>query len=178
MLKNLKRILKLPENTNFGICFEPLEPRLLLSGSVEGGIDSPSPNTFQNLQTDSTQETVAIGAVENDLALNGKYLSETSLNSSKLNEILKELPALDFLDSGDLNCTPQSSNDLTLTAVDTSEATSAEKDTDKTASNSDQQADWLGTAGRRELVFVDTGAYNYQELVDDLLAKESDDFKC
>ena len=71
MLKNKKWFQKTPDVYDIGIFFEPLEPRLLLSGSMEAGIDSPSPDSFQNTQTDVTQESVAIGDIANDLSLIG-----------------------------------------------------------------------------------------------------------
>ena len=59
MLRKGQRIRKKRNALDIGICFEPLEPRLLLSGSWGAAIDSPSPDSDANTQGDFAQDTVA-----------------------------------------------------------------------------------------------------------------------
>ena len=60
MRKNIKRIRKKQNAKDIGVCFEPLEPRLLLSGSWGAGVDVPSPDSQPNSHGGFTQETVLL----------------------------------------------------------------------------------------------------------------------
>ena len=62
MLKKGKRIRKKHSALAVGICFEPLEPRLLLSGSWGAGVDASSEESQANAPGGFGQETVALHA--------------------------------------------------------------------------------------------------------------------
>jgi len=57
MRKKVGRNKRKQNTEDIGICFEPLEPRVLLSGSWGAGVDSSSLDSQPNVQGDFTQET-------------------------------------------------------------------------------------------------------------------------
>ena len=99
MLKKMPWVRKKRQASACGICFEPLEPRLLLSGSWGAGIDSPAPDGLSGAQGDLAQETVAVyeSAVTCDAFV--QHEAQNPSGAGAMVDILAQIPKLDEIGS-------------------------------------------------------------------------------
>ena len=132
-----------------GICFEPLEPRLLLSGSWGAGVEASPAESQANTPGNRGQETVALHADAN-----------ISDPQAWQQQRLQTIGRVDLL-----------ANASVLNAFPAGEAL---EETDHGAAPADL-ASSTAAVRSQELVFVDTGIQNYAQLVDDIMANADDD---
>ncbi|MEN8762158.1 MAG: DUF4347 domain-containing protein, partial [Thiogranum sp.] len=142
-----------------GICFEPLEPRLLLSGSWGAGVDAPSHDSQTSTHGGFTQETVVVSEIT--IGSEADTQHQNPRQTAVHVDLLAQAPVLNAVNDAD----------STLEASSTSnEAAPATGDTpsNSTESDSKTQPDLIAAAGNRELVFVNKNVDNYQQLIADL----------
>ena len=149
MLKKGQRTRNSRNKSSAGVCFEPLEPRLLLSGSWGAGVDASPAESQANAPGGFGQETVALHA---DAGISDpqawqqhrlQIIGRVDLLASA--PVLNALPAGEALENADHSAAPAEPASSTV-AVRT-----------------------------HELVFVDAGIQNYAQLVDDIMANADDD---
>ena len=95
MRKKIERIRRKRNVEDIGICFEPLEPRLLLSGSWGAGVDNPSPDPQPNTQGDFTQETAVLFESTGTSGVDALQQSKSQPGTGTLVDILASAPAID-----------------------------------------------------------------------------------
>jgi hypothetical protein len=158
-----------------GICFEPLEPRLLLSGSWAAGIDSPARACLSDTQSDFAQQTVAIHESAGNSVADRQLEGQNPAGAGAVVDILAQLPKLDEFDFGTVESirdNPSPPDEKALSATDS--RTTIPDDSASNGSNPLLQQESVVLAERRELVFVDSVISDYQQLVEDLIASCSD----
>ena len=149
MRKKQKNRLREEHLLKAGICFEALEPRLLLSGSWGAGVDASPAESQANAPGGFGQETVALHA---DAGLSDPQ--------SWQQQRLQIIGRVDLLANASvLNVFP---------------AGEALEETDHGAAPADL-ASSTAAVRSQELVFVDAGIQNYAQLVDDILANADND---
>ena len=170
-LKKRQWIQKKRPASAFGICFEPLEPRLLLSGSWGAGMDSPAPDGLPGGENDFAQKAAAIYESAGTSGGGVQHQGQNLLGATAMVDILAQLPKLDEFGSGPVDPIPDDASTVDKTALATLDTLTKPLD-DATGNGSSHtlQQESVTLAERRELVFVDTGISGYQQLVDDLLA--------
>ncbi len=157
------------DRSKAGICFEVLEPRLLLSGSWGMAVDGPGADTPSDVQGGLTQGSMVFHAEANITAAGSEQRSLT-LESGRI-DLLTRAPALNTL--GNPVHTLDTSSASIPTAPD-NEATISNPlaDNKAGATNPDPHADTLDAAIRRELVFVNDNVAAYEILINGI--RESD----
>ena len=98
MLKKGQKIRKARNALGIGICFEPLEPRLLLSGSWGVGIDTPSQDSEVHTQSDFAQDTVAFIESTTTSIRAGQNQDQNASGTGSLVDVLSQARALDLTD--------------------------------------------------------------------------------
>jgi hypothetical protein len=129
------------QSNSVGILLEPLEPRLLLSGSWAAGVDASPADSQANTPGGGIHETVTLHAVA-DIS-HSQMSQHHRLQLVGRIDLLANAPVMNAFSAGE-----------TIEAVDHGEAT-----VDRT----------------QELIFVDSGIQNYEQLVDDIMANADDD---
>ncbi len=139
-----------------GICFEPLEPRLLLSGSWGGGVEAPSLDSQPNSDDGFGTDTVTISEGPEAIGLDALSQNQHVLGVGTFVDVLADAPVLNTLkvDNGD---NPNESKSDSDTPVDAAEVN---------ASN--------------EIVFINKNIESYDQLIaglknDDTQSLRSDD---
>ena len=131
-----------------GICFEPLEPRLLLSGSWGAGVDASPSDSQANTPDERGRETVALHA---DAGISDTQASQQQLQLIGRIDLLANASVLNAFPAGEA-----------LENADHGAATA-------------ESASSTAAVRSQELVFVDAGIQNHSQLVDDILANADDD---
>ena len=127
-----------------GICFEPLEPRLLLSGSWGAGLDTPSPDSQANAPGGFEYQAAAFAQ---SISLSDADLHAPNAQQSEpIVDLLAEAPVINELPTS-------------VAGADVDEKGPIPNPSSLSAA-----------AAAHELVFIDAGIQNYAQLVDDLLA--------
>ena len=148
-----------------GVCFEPLEPRLLLSGSWAAGMDNPSPDPQPNNQDGFTQETGVLFEGTGTSGMDALQQKQSQPQTGTIVDILASAPAIEEFAAADPapeaaiseGQTPPASSGTQTTPLDDPELQPALNDT-------------AGAA--RELVFVNGNVADYEQLVADLQGKD------
>ena len=152
-----------------GICFEALEPRLLLSGSWGVVVDGSGPDTQADSHGSLTQGSMVFHA---DTDITGVGSEDRSLTpgSSRV-DLLSLAPAFNTPSNPvpALDASPASIPAAPVTDDTTAMALSDNK---AAAPNPDPHADILDAAMRRELVFVNDNVAAYEILINGI--RESD----
>ena len=144
---------------HLGICFEPLEPRLLLSGSWGAGVDAPSHDSQTSTHGGFTQETVVISEITVGSGTDTQHQNprQTAVHV----DLLAQAPVMNAVNAADpVLETPATSDQVAPTTGNTP--------TNGTESDSDMQPDLMAAAGIRELVFVNENIADYQQFIADL----------
>lgn len=148
---------KRKQNTeDIGICFEPLEPRVLLSGSWGAAVASPSPDLNPNTQGDFTQETAALFETTGTCGMDALQQKQSQPQTGTIVDILALAPAIDEF--------PATSS-VQETASPENQATPASNDTHTTPLDNPELT---AAAAERELVFVNGNVTDYEQLIADL----------
>ena len=146
---------------DIGVCFEPLEPRLLLSGSWGAGVDGPSPDPQASAHDGFTQETVVFS--ENTVGSGADALiqNQSVPESGALVDVLAQAPPLNvFAAAGPVPEAPSASDQTATVTGDTS--------SNGTEPIPDLKSDRTDEAGVRELVFISDNVADYEKLIADL----------
>ena len=167
MRKKIERIRRKRNAKDIGICFEPLEPRLLLSGSWAAGMESPSPDLQLNTRSDFTQETGVPFDSAGASGVEALQQSKSQPGIGTIVDILAAAPAIEEFAAADPVPETASSEDQALPASSETETTPLD-DADAQASNPELQPALNDAAGARELVFVDETVADYEQLIADL----------
>ena len=77
-----------------GICFEPLEPRLLLSGSWGAGVEAASPDSQANSDGSSGMDTVTISDAPEGIGLDALSQNQHVLGVGTFIDVLADAPVL------------------------------------------------------------------------------------
>ena len=147
-----------------GICFEPLEPRLLLSGSWGGGIDAPSPDAQLNTDGGFGPETVTLSQSPAGLSSDALVQNQHALGAGTFVDVLANAPVLSAFEANNAAVAVTealSTSDHVAPATGDTSANSSESD-------SESQPDRVAAAGIRELVFVNENIADYQQLIANL----------
>ena len=132
-----------------GILLEPLEPRLLLSGSWGAGVEASPAESQANTPGGLGQETVALHA---DASISDpQSWQQQRLQTIGRIDLLANASVLNAFPAGD-----------------------ALENADHGAATADPVTSTAAVMSQ-ELVFVDTGIQNYAQLVDDIMANADDD---
>ena len=119
MEKIRKHGLKKPCPADPGICFEPLEPRLLLSGTWGAGAEAPSVDSQAASQDGFAKEAVSLPETTDAFyALNpaqGQRMPEKGI----LVDVLSQVPALDVLSGANHETQNASKPDLPTPSMTT-----------------------------------------------------------
>jgi VCBS repeat-containing protein len=152
--------------SNTGICFEALEPRLLLSGSWGAAVDGPSPNTQANTPNDFNQDTVAL------YDATGSTATDTQLQSPQVDvgfiDLLADAPALNLFNENDATANAAAVPDAPTTLQPTAATLAEPSANDLNAS----QPDMTNAVRGRELVLVNANVTDYEKLIADLQAND------
>ena len=142
-----------------GVCFEPLEPRLLLSGSWGAGVDAPSHDSQTSTHGGFTQETVVISEITVGSGTDTQHQNprQTAVHV----DLLAQAPVLNAVNAADPVLEAPSTADLVAPATGDTPAKGSESD-------SETQPDLMAAAGIHELVFVNENIADYQQLIADL----------
>jgi len=152
---------------DIGICFEPLEPRVLLSGSWGAAVASPSPDLNPNTQGDFTQETAALFETTGTCGMDALQQKQSQPQTGTIVDILALAPAIDeFPATSPVQETASSENQATPASSDTH--TTPIDNAERNASNPEPQPDLMVVAAERELVFVNGNVADYEQLIADL----------
>ena len=152
-----------------GICFEALEPRLLLSGSWGAVVDGPGPDTQADSHGSLTQGSMVFHA---DTGITGVGSEDRSLTpgSSRV-DLLSLAPAFNT-PSNPVPALDASPASIPAAPVTDDTTAMALADNKAAATNPDPHADTLDAAIRRELVFVNDNVAAYEILINGI--RESD----
>ena len=144
-----------------GVCFEPLEPRLLLSGSWGGGLEVSSPDIQSNAHGNFAQQTVTFSENIAGFGTDALNQNQTVSGTGVLVDVLAQAPVLNAVNAADPVLEAPSASNEAAPAAGNTPANYAESD-------SDMQPDLMAAAGIRELVFVSENIADYQQLIADL----------
>jgi hypothetical protein len=150
-----------------GICFEPLEPRLLLSGSWGAAMDSPAPAGPPVTQSDFAQQTVAIHESPGTFGVDGLQQNKSQLDARLVVDILASTPAIGEFRAVNAVSGMASSTDQE-TPASSDACTPPLNEADRNESNSDPQAGSMVAAAKRELIFINGNVSDYEQLIADL----------
>ena len=159
IVKKGQRIRKQRHATPNGVCFEPLEPRLLLSGSWGAGVDAPSHDSQTSTHGGFTQETVVISEIT--IGSEADTQHQNPRQTAVHVDLLAQAPVLNAVNAVDPVPEAPSTPDQAAPAA-------GNTPTNSTESDSDMQPDRVAAAGVRELVFVNENIAGYQQLIADL----------
>ena len=84
-----------------GVCFEPLEPRLLLSGSWAAGVDNPSPDPQPNNQDGFTQESGVLFESTGTSGVDALQQKQSQPQTGTIVDILASAPAIEEFAAAD-----------------------------------------------------------------------------
>ena len=161
MRKKIKRIRIKQNAKDIGVCFEPLEPRLLLSGSWGAGVDAPSSDSQQNTHGGFAQETVVFSKNTVGSGADALIQNQSVPESGALVDVLAQTSPLNaFAAAGPV---PKAPSTLDQTATITGDTPS-----NGTERAPDLQTDRADEAGVRELVFVNDNVAGYEKFIADL----------
>ncbi len=99
MRKKIKRISIDREAAGIGICFEPLEPRLLLSGSWGAVVDAPSPDSHSTASSEFGPEMDTFAEGPDAFAAQSLLQRQQAPAASVHVDLLATIPALDIFDT-------------------------------------------------------------------------------
>ena len=84
-----------------GICFEPLEPRLLLSGSWGAGIEVSSPDLQSNAHSNFAQQTVTLAENTGVSRTDALAQNQNAPGTGALVDVLSQAPVLNAFDAAE-----------------------------------------------------------------------------
>ena len=148
-----------------GVCFEPLEPRLLLSGSGAAGAEIASADSQPDIQAESVQEAGLLFESTGTSGANILQQTQSQPETGTIADILAAAPAIEEFAAADPapeaaiseGQTPPASSDTPKTPLDDAELQPALND---------------AAGAARELVFVDETVADYEQLIADLQGKD------
>ena len=133
-----------------GICFEPLEPRLLLSGSWGTGVEASSADSQSATESGFGANIVTISDGPEAIGLNALSQNQHALGVGTFVDVLADAPVLNSLNADNQDNSNESNSD-----------------SDTLVDNTDVNAS-------QEIVFINTNVDGYEELIAGL---KSDDFR-
>ena len=144
-----------------GICFEALEPRLLLSGTWGAVVDGTDPNSQSNTCGGFIQETVLPS--ENTGGSEKVTLTQTqnAPAAGAIVDILAQTSPLTAFDAADSVPEAPSTSDQVVSPTGISQ-------TNGTELNFEPRPDLIDATQLREVVFVNENVANYEQLIADL----------
>ena len=169
MKKRGKRASNAQQASNIGICFEALEPRLLLSGSWGAVIDGPGPEFQADCLIDLTQGSVLSYADAGITGVESEHRSLTPENGRV--DLVSQAPVLNPFGNAVPAPDASSSSIPVAMVIDITTATSLADNKDSSP-NPEPHAGTLDAAIRRELVFVNDNVDAYEILINGI--RESD----
>ena len=168
MRKQLGQNRKKQNICDAGVCFEALEPRLLLSGSWGVGVGAPSLDSQSNTHGNFGPETVTLSEGPDAFSSDALLRNQHALGVGTFVDVLANAPVLSVFDA----------NDQVLEASSTSNQTTAETGetaTNLTEANPEPQNKMKDAVEKRELVFVNENISDYEQLIADL--QGTDDYR-
>ena len=99
MRKKIDQTKTIKKAKDIGIFFEPLEPRLLLSGSWGAGVGGPSPDSPTGLPASFGSETVTLSAGPEALGSDALLQNQHALGAGTFVDVLANAPVLDAFDT-------------------------------------------------------------------------------
>ena len=135
---------------DISVCFEPLEPRLLLSGSLGTGGEVASPDSQTTSDSSIGTNTVTISEAPEAIGLDALSQNQHVLGVGTFVDVLADAPPLNSLNNDN------------------------EDNTNESKSGSDTQADIPDLNASREIVFINENVDDYENLIDGL---ENDDLR-
>ena len=148
-----------------GVCFEPLEPRLLLSGSWGAGVDAPSHDSQTSTHGGFTQETVVVSEITIGSATDIQH--QNPRQTAVLVDLLAQASVLNAVNAADPVLEKPSTTDQAAPATGNTSAIGTESDCET-------QPELMAAAGMRELVFINENIADYQQLIADLQGGDDD----
>ena len=153
-----------------GVCFEPLEPRLLLSGSWAAGVDNPSPDPQPNNQDGFTQESGVLFESTGISGVDALQQKQSQPQTGTIVDILASAPAIEEFAAADPVLEKATSDGQAPLASSDTQATL--DNADSSTSNSAPQPDSTAASAERELVFVNGNVADYEQLIADLQGRD------
>ena len=156
-----------------GICFEPLEPRLLLSGSWVTGVEASSADSQSATESGFGAVTATISDGPETIGLDALSQNQHALGAGTFVDVLADAPVLNTFDadretnSGDNASETALTSDTTVSATDNALAAPI-NDLSGNASNTAPQIDLTERTILRELILVNENVADYQQLIADL----------
>ena len=148
-----------------GVCFEPLEPRLLLSGSWGAGVDAPSHDSQTSTHGGFTQETVVVSEITIGSAMDTQH--QNPRQTAVQVDLLAQASVLNAVNAADPVLEKPSTTDQAAPATGNTSAIGTESDCET-------QPELMAAAGIRELVFINENIADYQQLIADLQGGDDD----
>jgi hypothetical protein len=171
MRKKIERIRRKRNAEDIGICFEPLDPRLLLSGSWGAGMDNPSPDPQPNTHGNFTQESGVLFESTGTSGMDALQQKQSQPETGTIVDMLALVPAIDeFPATSPVQETASSENQATPASSDTH--ITPLDNAERNASNPEPQPDLMGTSAEHELVFINENVGHYEQLVADLQSND------
>ena len=157
-----------------GVCFEPLEPRLLLSGSWGAGMDAPSLDSQSNTHGNFGPETVTLSEGPDAFGSDALLRNQHALGTGTFVDVLANAPVLDAFDTASAADAIEPVIEATPTSNQTT-AETGETATNLTEANPEPQNKMKDAVEKRELVFVNENISDYEQLIADL--QGTDDYR-
>ena len=149
------------------ICFEPLEPRLLLSGSWGAGVEAPSAESQANPGGSFIRETALISENAAGFITDSLAQDPRTKATGTLIDVLAQAPVLNLLGQTDAEAVNALAAEQTPRPSDSPLATPVSK-ISGTPSMSDSLSEAMAAADRRELVLINENVDDYEKLLADL----------
>ena len=169
MQKKRKPIGRKRAHVDIGICFEPLEPRLLLSGTWGAVVDGPTSDSQANAAGGFGSEMATLSEGSTGFGLQAlSHNQSTSSTGTQVNE-LADASVLKGFDAGDPAAEIPANADRAKPARSETAATFS-VDSDSRATNPGRQSHRSDASGPDELVFINENVDGYEEIVDGLIS--------
>ncbi|MEN8809564.1 MAG: DUF4347 domain-containing protein, partial [Desulfobacterales bacterium] len=167
MRKKIKRIRIKQNAKDIGVCFEPLEPRLLLSGSWGAAVDGPSSDSQLNPHGDFGSETVTLSKGPDTFGSDALLRNQHGLGVGTFVDVLASALALDVFDTASeadaVEPDTEAASSSNQTATESGESQTKISGSDTEAKNNVTEA-----VEKHELVFVNDNVADYERLIADL----------
>jgi hypothetical protein len=162
MRKKTKKCLGDRHLSKAGICFEALEPRLLLSGSWGAVVDSSGPETQTDVHGGLTKGSVAFHV---EAGFSGSANAQVNLTPGSGHvDLLSRTPALNTL-GNPLTALDPSSASIPVAPVAGTTLSSPLADQSGSPSTAEMIAGTVESVARREVVFVNDNVAAYEILI-------------
>ena len=153
-----------------GICFEPLEPRLLLSGSWVTGVEASSADSQSATESGFGAVTATISDGPETIGLDALSQNQHALGAGTFVDVLADAPILNSFDFNNGNNSAHTISKTSLT-TDATAATTGNvlatpiNDSTENILNSFAQGDFIDVNELSELIFINENVEGYEQLI-------------